>query len=222
MGGEILMRKAFYYKIIPGFCLLLILLIYIFSKSQTETMEGITEYFPQTKMLKVFNGGYENSGYVELIDVIEDRIIQVKELNTATSMISLYKLREDMDEVDLVYSKNGVSDLLNYNITGEKLNKNIVVLKGPVKRNRKWGQNSITYKITDINKRVTTPAGIFDTIQITIISEDGYSSQAYYTKGIGLVKNELVGVSSTLQYIDYEVDKYNEEDDLWNILSQKR
>lgn len=216
------MRKTLYYKVIPGVCLLLISLLYLFYMLQSESAGNITEYFPQTKMIKVFDGGYENSGYVQLIEILENGMIQVKELDTATTKISLYELREDKAEIQLVYSKNGVDELLRYRTTGVKHSKNIVVLKGPVKRNKKWKQNNSTYKITALNKPMITPAGTFNTIKITIKSKSGFISHAYYAKDIGLVKNELVGVSSTLQYIDYEVDKYNEEEDLWNILSQKR
>lgn len=49
----------------------LVALIFVFQKNNFVNIieqENRAEYIPHKKMIKVFNGGYENSGFINLID----------------------------------------------------------------------------------------------------------------------------------------------------------
>lgn len=195
-----------------------LLILYRINSVQNIEQINIIEYFPKESMVKVFDGGFENSGHVQIVDMFEHDRIQIKELNTGAGMVFVYEIQND--KVRLIYSEQVDIDLLQYNSIDLESNTNKVILEGPVEKNHVWTHEDKTMKITDINVEVTTPAGNFQAIEVTTEYSSGYTIQHYYARSIGLIMTKYDGIGSTLKFIDYEIDKYKDDEDLWEVIDE--
>lgn len=190
----------------------------------------VADYFPNREMIKIFNGGYENSGEIEIIDKVTEDKVQMKIINTATGTVRIYEVTPN--KVTLIYSflseknidlKNDYIDNLKSKeqIDYTEFHSNIdqVVLKGPIKKGAKWENGNSTYKITDINVMIDTAVGRIEAIEITRDRDIAM----YYAKGLGLVKVKSLGVSSVrldseLIEVDYEIEKINQFENLFELI----
>lgn len=212
------MKKKIVVIVVVLSILLLLQILYESNNIDNIDQISIGDYFPQKYMIKVFDGGFENSGYVQIIDIIKDDKVQSKELSTGAGMVFIYEKKKD--EVKLVYSEQVDIDLLKYNAMELESNMDKTILQGPIKLNQKWVQEGKRIEITDINTRIITPAGSFNAIEITSEYKSGSKTQNYYAKGIGLIMTRSGGIGSTLQFIDYEIDNYRDDDDLWKAIKE--
>lgn len=91
-------------------------------------------------------------------------------------------------------------------------------MKGPVKEGINWNVNGKLFEITNTDIVIDTPVGKMNTIEITQGCKEDYQIKRYYAKGIGLVQIKHEFGDSTVQFIDYELDKYRELSDLDKLI----
>jgi len=169
----------------------------------------VSDYFPNREMIKVFNGGFENGGTVEFIDKIAENKVQTKRIDTATGMIHVHAISEN--EITLIYSLTAEDDRLKEDYLDAPSNRDVLILKGPIKKGTKFGSS----EITNTNIVVNTPAGEFEAIEI---SDKKLGTKRYYAKGLGHVKTVGVGFDSDLLEIDYNVEQIKKSDYLLDLI----
>lgn len=147
----------------------------------------VQDYFPRKTMIKEFNGGFKH-----IIDKIHQDKVQVKQLDIATGVILIYKVSEN--DIKLIFRSEEPDGKFKDNyIETVKPNISEVILKSPLEVGTKWINNEdMTYEITGINVRVTTPAGKFSGVEVTSI-RDSFEVKRYYVKDFGLVKTSIKG-----------------------------
>lgn len=175
--------------------ILLFLVIYNVNKGsnnifQDEVTYNLNEFIPNEEMLKEFSGGFENAGYIQIIDAINTDRFQIKSIDTATQMVNVYQVSKD--SLKIIYSEEVTNEFKGSYLVVEP-NKEETVLKEPIKVGTKWtGSSNKTYEITGVNVDVSTPAGNFTTIEVTETT-DTLTIKNYYAKDIGLVKKIING-----------------------------
>ena len=159
------------------------------------------DYFPKEPMVKEFSGGFENEGFSRNYDLFKENKVQVKQEDCAVDVVFIYELSDE--EVVQVYNKEIVGHFEEDYISNFQPNANNVIIKTPIKKGTKWStDNGGEYAITDVNVKIETPLGKYNTIEITYTLGD-FKSVSYYAKDIGLVKrvygdnyvDELIGIS---------------------------
>lgn len=154
----------------------------------------VKAFFPTKTMIKRFSGGFENSGFTHTIDIVNQDKVQVKQLDAGTGVIFVYQI--SVNEIRLIFNRE-VSDgnfEENY-INSIKNNADKVILKAPIKVGTNWSDSKGgIYEITGVDVQLNTPAGIFDTIEVTFRKGD-FEIKRYYAKDIGLVKSSTKGYS---------------------------
>lgn len=153
------------------------------STNEKDEYLPITDYFPNEKMIKVFNGGFENSGTVYIIDRIEGNKVQEKRLCTGAAGIYIYKVSDK--QIEIIYSE-GEGYYENKDFFNELPNNDYIVLKTPLKEGNRNGE----YELIDSNIEIITPSGKYAAIKLTK-KMDNYESIMYYAKEIGLIKTVM-------------------------------
>ncbi len=187
------MKKKFVF-----FCIIALILtsIFLFTKSNSKELGTVTDYTPNVPMVKLYSGGYENSGYVEKVDYVSKDKIQLKHLSGAMAGVSVYSISKDKILVSYRTEEDLAGDRqqeLDENYIDLSSNSQETILKGPIKKGTAWtdavdhGTNA--YEITGVDVKVNTPAGDFTAIEVTYSSTDStIQVKNYYAKGLGLVK----------------------------------
>lgn len=151
----------------------------------------LREYFPTIKMTKEFSGGYENAGFSHTVDRVENDKIQIKQWDTGTGVVLVYKVTEN--DIRLIYSKEGDMLLENY-IEDIEPNRDEIILKSPLKVGTKWiDDRGGSYEITGVNVRVFTRIGMFYAMEVTTYKNSRLQFKSYYVKNLGLVKRKIKG-----------------------------
>ena len=163
-----------------------------FKSMNLEVVQDVSQFFPSTPVIKLYKGGYENSGFVEMVDYVADGKLQVKHISGATSGVSIYDMSKEEVSISFRLFTDDYDELSNEFIEAPT-NTNEIVMNGPIKKGHTWtfgeGENQYTYKITGIDVTVSTTAGEFSALEITSTSKSsGYKVQSYYVKGLGLIK----------------------------------
>jgi len=164
------------------------------AKTSNVTELNVQAYFPKKTMIKQFSGGFENSGFRQIIDKIEGDKVQLKQLDTGTSVILIYQVTDK--DIKLIFSKEEPDGQFKENYIGVvEANADNIILKTPLEVGTKWTDVSgLKLEITGINVAVKTPAGSFSTIEVTSL-RDTFKSKLYYAKDLGLVKRIIEGYS---------------------------
>lgn len=154
-----------------------------------DTNLQVQDYFPRVPMEKEFSGGFENAGYTHRIDYIMGDKVQLIQEDTGARMVMIHEVSPE--GIKQVFRKQIDEEPVGINyIEGFVPNHEGVLLKAPIQVGTKWNDDDGgQYEITKVNKRVTTPAGKYDTIEVTFIKED-FKVKRYYAKEIGLVMVE--------------------------------
>lgn len=155
----------------------------------------LTDYLPNKEMIKVFTGGFENSGMVHIIEKVNDQKVQIRQSDTGATIIKVYEATEEA--IYLVYTKM-LYDHAEGDFTGEDHNRNEVVLKSPLAVGNSWEEYGMTHAITKLDARVSTPAGVFQAIEVTATDGASYTRISYYAKGLGLIKSTASGFKDEL------------------------
>lgn len=168
---------------------------------------NIEDYFPLTENTKYsYEGeGNEFAAYTVYIDYKTDNRIQTRTNNGGTEFIKVLELKDG--QLTELFSRGETYFRQNFAIGEYKDVK--VLLKEPLKEGNSWssGENSTT-TITNISKKVVTPQGNMEAIEVTTENIQGTIIE-YYAKNKGLVKvinkGEGYEVTSTLSNIENNV-----------------
>jgi hypothetical protein len=170
-------------------------------KSSTKGEEAvdlrIQDYFPKKGMKKYFTGGFENAGFIQIIDKFEGDKAQIKQLDSGTGVALVYQVTE-MDIKIIFGTEVGDGKFKDDYIGTVTANRNDILLKAPILVGTKWtNDRERKCEITGVNVKVKTPAGTFYTIEVTNTSGE-YLSKDYYAKDLGLVRVSTKGYDDSL------------------------
>ena len=145
-------------------------------------------YFPAKTMVKVFTGGFENGGETHKILKADGKHVHELVENGGTSMLFIYEV--SADQVKQVYSSG--EEYYETEVLKEFTpNRNEVVIAAPFEVGTKWkDEEGVVSEITAINLKIETPAGTFETIEVSHKNEE-FPTKSYYAKGLGLIKTTL-------------------------------
>lgn len=147
---------------------------------------SLKSYFPQENKVFKYNGGFEGGGYTRETVMTDEEKIQIYETSTAANVVKVYTVNEE--EAALVIFEEEYNRDKSYLNEGNNINE--VILRSPVKIGTSWtNQSDKISAITGVNIDVSTPAGVFSTIEITT-KVDNAVIKEYYAPKIGLVKSE--------------------------------
>lgn len=206
--------------------LILVLSIILFSligcssvTSTNKSNDSVKDFMPNKPMIKLFNGDFENAGRVEVLDKVSGNKYQIKFVNTGTGGVGVYETKED--EIREVYSIVGIEEF-EESYLNKKSNSNDLILKGPIEKGTKWSNTkNELYEITGIDIKVKTPAGTYNTIEVTYKNGD-YESKHYYAKGLGIVKTATEIYPSELIEVDYDMEQIKKLESLFDLLKRCR
>lgn len=216
-----MMKRKYAFSILCIPLVLACLVTAYFLRKGSEITDDIYEYLPQRKMIKVFDGGFENAGFIHIIDQIDNDRVQIKTLNAGTGFLQIYRWDSRANIVKNVYIKRGLDmALFNFNGMNKEENVDQILLIGPIKIGTKWRTGSIDYEITGIDHRLSTPVGNYDTMVITGETSDGLVTKKYYSKDVGLVKEQIGSLTSTLRFISYDLEEYNNFNKIYNLITE--
>lgn len=205
---------------------ILVLTIVIFSLtgcssviSTNKSNDSVKDFMPNKPMIKFFSGDFENAGRVEVVDKVSGNKYQIKFVNTGTGGVGVYETKED--EIREVYSIVGIEEFEESYLNKES-NSNDLILKGPIEKGTKWSNTkNELYEITGIDIKVKTPAGTYNTIEVTYKNGD-YESKHYYAKGLGIVKTATEIYPSELIEVDYDMEQIKKLESLFELLKRCR
>lgn len=169
----------------------------------------ITDYFPGEKIVKVFNGGFENAGTVYIVDRIEGDKIQIKKIDTGTGGIYVYKVSDE--EIKQIYysGEYDFTDKSKEDFLNKEPNNDSVVLKAPLEIGAIIGE----WKVEGIDLKINTPSGEYETVKLV---KKLYDKEyiVYYAKKIGSIKRVLKfddGIELTEELVKVEKLKIKNE-----------
>ena len=198
------MRRLFQFRYLFTIATLVIAILFTSYSKDTVNTENdlynlrIKDYIPKNNLLKVFNGGFENLGSISIVKNADVDEYVIYNINSATGDISVYRAIDDF--IKLIYFKGEV-EVFDKNYSSKDNNKDTIVLKSPIKKGTSWKDiNDTQYEITGINKKINTPSGDYNTLELTL-EKKGYEIKKYYAKGLGVVKT----VTKDLEFEDLQI-----------------
>lgn len=187
--------------------ILLIMMMNLFTVNPTNhsidnDLGQAHEYFPDRAIIKTFYNESQDYTTVYTMDKIVDNKMQVKSVDPDQRLVQLYTVEEDKITLINYQDIEGEGFEDDY-ISSMDAKYDIVILKGPLTVGTQWISEGAVATITDTNVKITTPAGEFNTIEVTFEYDD-YNFVDYYAKNIGIVKT-LIGkyASEELVKIEY-------------------
>lgn len=163
-------------------------------KTPEDDVTELARYFPPKNVKMIYNGGFEGGGYSRTTEFIEGNKVQTKEISTGASVVVVYVLSEEA--VTIIFEKEVNGQEKSYINTAPNTNR--IVLKAPIKVGTTWEQDERRQStITGVGVEVSTPAGRYNTVEVTTAIENAVMKD-YYAQDIGLVK-------STYKSGDYEL-----------------
>jgi hypothetical protein len=149
-----------------------------------QDLSNVRDYFPIKEMVLKYTGGFENSGYTLTVEEIkEDRMLMVQQ-DAGTTVNKVYKVLPE--EITLIYIKEG--NMQYTDLSKVEPNCEEVILKLPLVEGNKWSSNDgKDFEITGINKRIITPCGVYNTVEVTS-KWSSLEYKYYYAIGVGLIK----------------------------------
>jgi hypothetical protein len=185
--------------------LAVIFLIFNIINSKQPKELNVKDYMPNKPMVKIFDGGFEEAGSVEIIDRIEGEFYQKKTLDTATMGIAVYRVNKD--GYRLVYLK-GENSILEDNYIDKKSNINLTLLRSPIKKGVSWiNDDKSTYKILSVDEKIVAMGEEIEAVKLRY-RKDESEYYIYFAKGLGIVEIESEIGSSKLIEIRYDVKDY--------------
>ncbi len=165
----------------------------------------VKDYMPNKPMVKIFNGGFEGAGSIEIIDKIKGEFYQKKTLDTATMGVAVYRVNKD--GYILVYREGETSELKDDYID-EKSNNNLILLRSPIKKGVSWiNDDKSTYKILSVDEKMELMGEEIEAVKLRY-RKDGYEYYIYFAEGFGIIGIESEMGNSKLIEVKYDVEKY--------------
>ena len=200
------MKKRYLYSIILMAVIISSLLMFRFLIHKREL--SAADYFPKKRMVKVFAGGFENAGVVEIVDRFLKNRVYIKQIDTGTNVLMTYEVTDE--HIMLVASKE-----YQYSVDyEEELNRESkmgrIMLKAPLKKGTKWSDGGGVYEIKSVDADVKTPYEDFKCIEV-LYSRNAFQMTRYYAKGVGLVmEDSSYGFKMLVAISDDIADSENE------------
>jgi hypothetical protein len=166
----------------------------------------VKDYMPKKPMVKIFDGGFENAGYVEVIDEIKGEFYQKKTMDSATMGVAVYRVTNEKG-YRLVY-REGETNKFKDDYIDEKSNIDLVLLRVPMKKGVSWiNDDGSTYKILSTDEKIEVQGKEIEAIKLRY-RKDGYEYYVYIGKGLGIVGMDSEMGNSRLIEVNYDVEKY--------------
>jgi hypothetical protein len=153
------------------------------------TEAKITDYFAYTKdtHMKFKGTGNEYASFDTYVEYIKDNIVQIRNSNGGTDTVEVYQVKDGA--IRKVFRQG--ETYYNYDYTSS-LNMDEILLKEPIKVGTSWTvSNGANRSITAVDKRIKTPSGEYDALEITTKFADS-TIKDYCVKNIGYVKSEFI------------------------------
>jgi len=165
----------------------------------------VKDYMPNKPMVKIFDGGFEGAGSVEIIDKIQGEFYQKKIMDTATMGAAVYRVNED--GYRLVY-REGETEKLKDDYIDEKSNNNLTLLRSPIKEGVSWiNDDKSTYKILSVDEKIELMGEEIEAVKLRY-RKDESEYHIYFARGLGIVGIESEMGSSRLTEVKYDVEDY--------------
>ncbi|MCS5422637.1 MULTISPECIES: hypothetical protein [Psychrilyobacter] len=182
-----------------------IFLIYNVIRPKQPGEVRVKDYMPNKPMVKIFDGGFEGAGSVEIIDKIRGEFYQKKTLDTAAMGVAVYRVNKD--GYRLVY-REGETNQLKDDYIDEKSNNNLILLRSPIKKGISWiNDDKSTYKILSVDEKIELMGGETEAVKLRY-RKAGDEYYIYFAKGLGIVEIESEMGSSKLIEVRYDVEDY--------------
>ena len=181
------------------------------SKEPDDTQDPaltVKDYFPMTEGMEyIYEGlGNEYASYTRITDYIDEANsrFQTRTDNGGTETVRVIEIKDGkVSVIKLVNEAYDIDNLLTEEINGADAE---VLLMEPLVKGTEWtlpdGRRRV---ISAVDAAIDTPAGSYQTIEVTTSSEDS-TIREYYAPEVGLVKEIFVSgdmeVSSTLAEIN--------------------
>jgi hypothetical protein len=163
------------------------------SKGWEATEPMVRDYFPSKPVKKYFTGGFENGGFTHTFEKFEGDKVQVEQFDTAVGIALIYQISDE--HIRKIYGGEMPDGKHEEDYIGKvQANSNDVILKAPLVVGTKWtNDKGDKYEISEVNVKVKTPAGTFNTVEVTV-KYSGWDSvnKFYYAKDLGLVKSSII------------------------------
>ena len=175
-----------------------------------ESSKTLSNLFPfEEKTKRIYEGtGGEFAGYTEYVDFIQDNRIQLRMNNGGTEIVRVIE-RKDGELVE-IFSEPEIYYVENF--LSKKPKESRVLLKEPIAVGTSWINSEVeTNTITSVDAKVETPLGVYDTVEVSRVSEnDGitYTTKDYYALNVGLIKTVNSGGGYTFEAV-LKVDEKN-------------
>ena len=176
-------------------------------KENTNNQSGnytIKDFYPFNSNTKfTFEGtGMEYASFSQYIDFVKDNKIQIRKNNGGTENVSVLENKDG--ELKIVFSKSEC--YYRENFLSKQPNQNIVLLKEPLVKGTSWTlADGSKRHITNVDVKVSTPAGTFKCIEVATENSDS-TIMDYYGLNKGLVKtvfkNKDIEVTSIVSKIE--------------------
>lgn len=165
----------------------------------------VRDYMPYKPMVKIFDGGFEGAGSIEIIDKIKGEFYQKKTVDTATMGAAVYRVNKD--GYRLVY-REGETDQLKENYIDEKSNNNLILLRSPIKKGISWiNDDKSTYKILSVDEKIELMGKEIEAVKLRY-RKDNSEYYIYFARGLGIVGIESEMGNSRLTEVKDDVEEY--------------
>lgn len=157
----------------------------------------VSDYFPLTPDVTwQYTGvGHSTLQMSVIVDYVRPNQIQLSTNNGATEIRKLYRVGNGvvqlLKEKPELYVREDLS-VLKLKTSGE------ILLKEPIAVGTSWPAGDNTRTITRVDCPVTTPAGTFQTVEVTEVATD-ITTRWYYAPDVGYVKMSVTGAYEMLQ-----------------------
>lgn len=145
-----------------------------------------------------YSGGFENGGFSREIVEVKNNVYHEKFSNTGVEDMPR-KYSFDKGTLKLIYASESKDNWEEPN------NRERVILQEPIQIGTSWINDSYEKSIsmiTSVGEKLHIKAGEFkDVVEVTTLYSDGEYVVEYYSKGVGLIKNDRVGVQAELMQI---------------------
>lgn len=218
--GVIFMKKFLSLLIITVIIISLIGCEKVISKDQEKGEDisknkelTIVDYYPfKENTIMDYEGiGNEYAEQKTFIEFVEGNRAQMKIMNSGTNFVKVLEYKNgELTEVFAEGEFYHIENMLNANT-----NSNNIVLKEPLEVGNTWSNNEgSTMEITSLDRKIETPSGTYDALEVTTEFKDGGRQREYYAKDIGLVARIYNNGEFEVKTLLKKIDKDNQEMDI--------
>ncbi|MSU01606.1 GerMN domain-containing protein [Tissierella pigra] len=170
----------------------------------------IEDYYPFKENLVMSYEGIGNE-YAEqqvFVEFIENNKMQIKIMNPGTVFVKVLEYKNgELTEVFGEGEFYHIENMLNANTNSQN-----IILKEPLELNNAWKDDQgNTVKITSLDKQMETPAGTYNTLEVTTDFGEGRTNKDYYAKGVGLVARIYIDGEMEVKTLLEEVNTKKQE-----------